>query len=620
MKKQESVKPKPDAAKPKTDTLKKPPLFSDEKIKQEEKRFINTYIESNGSAIKILAKLYKGYYGKLFLSAVFYLIKNLPVYFVPLITAALIDLVVAPTENSTRLFVTYLIIAVFLYLLNIPFHMLHMKYFSHAKRSVEAGLRGAMIRKLQQLSISFHKEMESGRIQSKVMRDVESIENFSNQLVMSALAALLNVIVTSIIIITKNYVVFFIFLVSLPVAVLSALPFKKIMRRQNSDFRKEMETTSSEVLDMVELVPITRAHALENKEINKLTKQIINVAKRGYALDITQSLFGSVSWVIMSLFQLLCLGVCVFLAMKKQITVGDISVYSGYFSQLLAQISNVIALLPIFAKGLESINSVGEILKSYDVENYKNKKKVPELHGSFEFNNVFFHYNDDERFVLKDLSLKVEAGETIALVGESGSGKSTVVNMAIGFFTPNSGEVLIDGKNINTLDMHSLRKHIAVVPQNTILFNGTIKNNITYGRPGVTKEEIDRAVEAANLKKVIDKLPDGINTDIGEHGGKLSGGQRQRISIARAIIRNPDVIIFDEATSALDTVSEAEIQAAINNLSADKTTFIVAHRLSTIRNADKIAVMQNGTCVEFGTYDELMEKQGEFYKYKMTQL
>ena len=221
--------------------------------------------------------------------------------------------------------------------------------------------------------------------------------------------------------------------------------------------------------------------------------------------------------------------------------------------------------------------------------------------------------------MLKDFNLSVKPGETIALVGESGSGKSTVVNMAIGLFTATSGSITIDGRDIKDLDMHSVRKRIAVVPQNTILFNGTIKENITYGRPGVTKKELDDAIEAANLKYVIEKLPDGINTDIGEHGGKLSGGQRQRISIARAIIRNPDVIVFDEATSALDSVSEAEIQAAINNLTKDRTTFIVAHRLSTIRTADKIAVVNNGTCVEYGTYDELMAKKGEFYRYKMTQ-
>lgn len=592
--------------------------FDDLKIKQDEEQFIKTYIENEGSAIKILSRFYRGYYGRLFLSAIFYVIKSLCGWFVPLITAALIDLVIERPENLKMRLIVYICTALFLYTLNVPFHALHIKHFSIAKRSVEAGLRGAMIRKLQQLSISFHKEMESGRIQSKVMRDVEAIETFSNHII-TVFAAIMNVIVTSIIIICKNFTVFSIFLVAVPAGVITIIPFRNIMRKQNRNFRKEMEITSSEVMDMVELVPITRAHALENKEINKMTKQVTNVARRGYELDMTQSIFGSVNWVVISLFQLLCLVICVIMALDGKITVGDITVYTSYFSQLIGQVSGVYSLLPIFSKGLESVNSVGEILKSYDVEDYKNKKKMTTLKGKFEFKNVFFHYADDDRLVLKDLNLTVKAGETIALVGESGSGKSTIVNMAIGFFKPNSGDVFIDDKNVKDIDMRSLRRHIAVVPQNTILFNGTIKENITYGRPNVTKAEIEKAIEAANLKSVIDKLPNGINTDIGEHGGKLSGGQRQRISIARAIIRNPDVIIFDEATSALDTVSEAEIQSAINNLSKDKTTFIVAHRLSTIRNADKIAVMQNGTCVEFGTYDELMEKKGEFYKYKITQ-
>ena len=232
---------------------------------------------------------------------------------------------------------------------------------------------------------------------------------------------------------------------------------------------------------------------------------------------------------------------------------------------------------------------------------------------------MFFHYNDDDRLVIKDFNLSVKQGETIAFVGESGSGKSTIVNLAIGLFKATSGEITIDGKNIKDLDMRSLRRHIAVVPQNTILFNGTIKENITYGRQGVSKAELTSVIEAANLTNVIEKLPNGLNTDIGEHGGKLSGGQRQRISIARALIRDPDVIIFDEATSALDSVSEAEIQSAINNLTNNRTTFIVAHRLSTIKNADKIAVMKDGKCVEFGTYDELMKLKGEFYNYKITQ-
>lgn len=598
--------------------------FSDEQIAREENDFIKTYTERKGGAFKILALLYKTHIWRLLLSAVFYAIKVSPTWILPIITANLINIAALnaagkPPENMVMQIVWNVVIAAVSLLLNIPFHMLHVKYFSIARRHVEAGLRGAMIRKLQQLSISFHKEMQSGRIQSKVMRDVEAVEALSSQIFNTVLDVLLSMSVTIAVVVYKNPLVFLIFLVTIPVAVVTMLPFKKSMKKENHLFRKEMESTSSKVMDMVELVPITRAHALENDEINKLTDQVTQVAKRGYKLDLVQSLFGSVSWVIFSFFQVLCLVCSVILALNDQIGIGDISLYQTYFTSLVAKVAGIVALLPIITKGTESIHSIGEILSSYDVEDYKGKEKLRSLRGEYEFKDIKFHYADDDRLVLKGLNLKINQGETIAFVGESGSGKTTIINMAIGFYKPTEGEMYIDGKKASDLDLHSYRQHIAVVPQNTILFSGTIRDNITYGKTDVTEEEVLAAVEAANLRSVIAKLPDGLDTNIGEHGDKLSGGQRQRISIARAIIRKPDVIIFDEATSALDTVSEAEIQNAINNLTRDKTTFIVAHRLSTIRQADKIAVMRDGQCVEFGTYDELMKKKGEFYTYKTMQ-
>ena len=243
---------------------------------------------------------------------------------------------------------------------------------------------------------------------------------------------------------------------------------------------------------------------------------------------------------------------------------------------------------------------------------------MKKLDGSYEFKDVYFKY-DDKTPVLNGFSLTVKPGETVALVGESGSGKSTVLNLVIGFNKPESGSFKIDGIDAGDIDMRSYRRFISVVPQNSILFSGTIRENITYGRRHVTDELLNYAVKAARLESVIEKLPDGLDTMVGEHGAKLSGGQRQRISIARAIIRNPRVIIFDEATSALDSVTESEIQKAIENLTENRTTFIVAHRLSTIKNADKIAVVDNGRCVEYGTYDELMAKKGQFYRLKQMQ-
>ena len=221
--------------------------------------------------------------------------------------------------------------------------------------------------------------------------------------------------------------------------------------------------------------------------------------------------------------------------------------------------------------------------------------------------------------MLENFSLHVKAGETISFVGESGCGKTTTLNLVLGFNLATKGQVLIDGKDIRDIDLHSYRSHIAIVPQNSVLFTGTIRENITYGVENASEEDLMAAIEAARLTDFISKLPDGLDTVLTEHGANLSGGQRQRISIARAIIRKPSVIIFDEATSALDTVSEREIQKAIDNLTENHTTFIVAHRLSTIRNADRIAFLKNGKCQEIGTFDELMEKKGLFYEMQSMQ-
>ena len=276
-------------------------------------------------------------------------------------------------------------------------------------------------------------------------------------------------------------------------------------------------------------------------------------------------------------------------------------------------------LLPTIAKGIESVNSIGEVLLSEDVEQNEGKKQLEDVTGTFDFCDVSFHYKNSDKPVLNHFNLHIKQGETIALVGESGAGKSTSLNLVIGCHLADGGKVLLDGNDMKEIDLRTYRKHLAVVPQTSILFSGTIRENITYGNEHVTDEELERVIRAANLTDLMESLPHGVDTVVGEHGGKLSGGQRQRIAIARALIRDPEVIVLDEATSALDSISEKLIQEALGNLTKGRTTFIVAHRLSTIRDADKIAVLADGHCVEYGTFEELMEQKGEFYKMKMIQ-
>lgn len=581
--------------------------------------FIESYRRHRGHPIAILVSLYKGNYHKFILAVICFFIKHACVWVLPIITANIINDVTTGNPNTLHNILIYAIIEVGLIGINIPMNYLYTAYKSLATRYAETGLRKALIRKLQQLSISYHVETQSGRLQSKIMRDVEAVETLSTQMFLSILNIALNIGVALVVTASKSIMVFVFFLFTAPVAAITMVSFRTAMRTRNNEFRKEMEETSARVMEMVELVPVTRAHALEDEEVEKMSGQLFAVAEKGYKLDLVQALFGSVGWAIFQVFQVVCLAFTGYLALRGRILAGDITLYQSYFATVVNQVSAIVTLLPTITKGIESVNSIGEVLLSDDVEVNEGKEKLTEVSGVFDFRDVGFHYKGNENRVLHHLNLHVEQGETIALVGESGAGKSTILNLVIGFHLTEEGQVLLDGRNMNSIDLRTYRKYLAVVPQTSILFSGTIRDNITYGCDNVTEEELDAVIKAANLSDLVASLPKGLDTTVGEHGGKLSGGQRQRISIARALIRNPKVIVLDEATSALDSISEKLIQEALHNLTNGRTTFIVAHRLSTIRDADKIAVIADGHCVEYGTFGELMALQGEFYRMKVIQ-
>lgn len=585
-----------------------------------EKALLETFRRNEGSSLKTLIGIYKGHYLKLFFSILFFAIKHSPVWVLPIVTSNIINVATERPDHAGTIILINALIMSFFVIQNIFTNYIHTWLYAKTVRNVERGLRSSLVRKLQQLSITYHNEMQSGRLQSKIMRDVEQIETLSSQIFITVLSILLNVFVAFGVVIFKSLTVFLFFLATIPVAVCLMVTFRSKIKRYNADFRKEMEETSVKVMEMVELIPVTRAHALERQETQKMDHQLGNVAEKGLKLDMIQTYFSSISWVAFQLFQVICLAFTGYLAAKGRISVGEVVMYQTYFSSIVNQVSNVITLLPTISKGLESVDSIGDILLCHDVEDNKNKRKVKTITGNITFDHVTFQYPDAEAPVLKDLSLQIKAGETVAFVGSSGAGKTTILNMVIGFIKANSGRILIDDMDLNSLNLQSYRSHIAVVPQQSILFSGTIRENITYGMDNISEEMLYKVIKAANLEDVIAALPEGLDTMITEHGSNLSGGQRQRISIARAFIRDPRILILDEATSALDTISEKKIQDAIHNLVQDRTTLIVAHRLSTIRDADKIAVVGNGGIEEFGTYDELLDLKGEFYRLKNLQI
>ena len=589
-------------------------------LDKQDQRFVNAYRKYKDNPFRVLLALYKGQYHKFLISAFFYLIKHSPALFSPLLLANVINGVLEGGEAATRAIFLNVGIWLGLLLIHLPANYLHAKYKSAITRSTEAGLRAAIVKKVSELSISYHVQTRSGKLQSKIIRDVEAIETLSSQLFVNLVNIVMNTAIILTITAAKNRLILLFFILVAPIASLTIISFRKRIRKANQSYRLEMEETSAMVMEMVEMVPATRAHALEEVERDRMVKQLEQTAEKGYKLDIIQSNFGAVGWVVFQVFQALCLGFTAFMALQGAIKVGDITFYQSGFTSVVNQVTAFINLLPIITKGLESISSVGEVLTSDDVEVNEGKAQLKDLHGAYSFQHVGYTYPHTEESILKDVTLEVAPGKTIAIVGESGAGKSTLISLIIGFMLPKQGKILIDGQDIKEIDLKSYRRFISVVPQTPLLFTGTLKDNITYGMEEATDEQIEQAIEAANLKQFVDDLPDGLNTILDEHGANLSGGQRQRISIARAIIRNPKVILLDEATSALDVISEREIQKAMKKLIHGRTTFVVAHRLSTIRDADWIVVMDHGVITEQGTYTELMDKQGVFYHMESLQI
>ncbi|MBS7298788.1 MAG: ABC transporter ATP-binding protein [Eubacteriales bacterium] len=566
--------------------------------------------------VKILVRILGANWFKILISCFLNIVKALGIWLLPIITANIIDAVTNPTEDVYKIIAINAVLLFVVFIQNVPTHTLYAKYTDTMLRNIGAGLRNTMVRKLQQLSITYYKEIESGRVQSKFLRDIEAIEFFNAHFVKTVLIALINIIISVCITLSKSGEVTIFYALIVPVNVLLVNFFRKKMRANNFMFRQENETMSANLTTMIEMIPVTKAHGLENEEIARLEANIKKLKEKGFIVDRTNAYFGSIVWVVGQIMSGVCLVFSALLALKGMISVGDIVVFQSYFNNISGNVQSIVNIYPELAKGLESVRSVSEIVLSDNIEDNRDKIPLRYVHGSLSFENVSYRYPGADKDTIKDFTLEVNPGECIAFVGSSGSGKSTIMNMIIGFLKPTSGVFKIDGKPIEELSLPTYRHHISVVPQNSILFKGSIRDNITYGLVGITEEQIQDVIDKANIREFLPLLSNGIDTIVGEHGDKLSGGQKQRISIARALIRDPSILILDEATSALDNISEHHVQKAISSLLKDRTTFIVAHRLSTIRDADRIVVMDEGKIVEIGTYDELMEKKGHFYELK----
>ncbi|HUO07616.1 MAG TPA: ABC transporter ATP-binding protein [Phycisphaerae bacterium] len=591
-----------------------------ELLENELRRISDIEFHSN-HPMKTLWILFRGQRRRLAVAVVAFVIKQSPVWVMPIVIGNVINATMAGGPSLKYDVLLNSVVLTVLLLLNIPLHTLYSYLLSKSVREVQLHMRAALLMRLQQFSMSYFVRFNSGRLQSKILRDVEVIQTLSRAAYDTGLSSLCSVVATAVVIITKRqYGVLAFFLLATPLAVMLTRGFRRKMARRNEEFRTGIESVSAQISEMVEMLPVTRAHALEEKESMRVRDKLEGTRIAGTRLDTLNELFGACSWVSFNLFTFACFIFTIVLVLFHKMPIGDVVMYQALFTTVIGTISTMTLLYPQLSTGMESLRSIGEILELTEIEEYNARTPVKSVEGGFKFENVSYRYPETDRLAIDHLSLEVRPGECVAVVGESGSGKSTLMGLIIGFHHPTEGSLLLDGHDMKTLNLRQYRRSLAVVPQQIQLFSGTIRENITYGLDEVSEEAFQQVLDTANVREFIAQLPRGVETTIGPSGATLSGGQRQRVAIARALIRNPKVIILDEATSGLDVISEQLVQEAISRLVRGRTTFIVAHRLSTIRHADKVVVLDHGRLIEYGPQQELLQKNGAFSRLKILQI
>ncbi|WP_109209122.1 MULTISPECIES: ABC transporter ATP-binding protein [Microbacterium] len=567
------------------------------------------------SVLKLLARRP----GRMALALLAFACKEIPLWFLPVVTAEIIDIVATGGEVSTVLI--WFSVAAVLLLQNYPMHIVYTRNFMTVVRDTGADLRNALAARLQSLSIGYHTRVSSSIVQTKVVRDVENVELMLQQVthpLLSATMVLIGAIVMTAIAVPQFLPVY---ALAVPVALVLRWALSRRSRARNEVFRREVEGFAARVGEMASLIPVTRAHGLERTAVSRVQAGADGVRRAGLHLDMLNGHVASISWVAMQLLGLGCLVLAAIFALTGilPITPGEVVLLSTYFTLLTQGLTSLLMLIPVGARGLESMRSISEVLQEPDLEQNEGKRAVDRVGGHLELRHVSHRYDGAERDAVHDVSLDITPGETVAFVGSSGSGKSTMLNLVLGFVRPTAGRILLDGADMQELDLRTVRQSVSVVPQESVLFEGTIRENIAYGLDDVSDERLREALRDANAAEFVDRLPENWDTVVGERGARLSGGQRQRLAIARALVRDPRILLLDEATSALDPESEELVKEALNRLMKGRTTLVVAHRLSTIRQADRIVVLEHGEVVEVGAHDDLVAAAGRYAHLHATQ-
>ena len=479
-------------------------------------------------------------------------------------------------------------------------------------------IRKAVFEKLQRLSMSFYDKHKTGTIMSYVTNDVSALQSAMVDNVVEMITETVILVASIVMMIYLDWKLFLVTFATFPVVLFFIDSFGKRIRKSGSRIQEAAADITSVLQEVASSPRVIKSFVREGYEVERFDKENMNNfrANMKYA-QLSSTLTPTIEFVA-------AVGVSIILwyggnsVINGSITAGSLVAFLTYAVNISNPIKRLSRVIGNIQKALAAAQRVFDVLDlPEDIKNAPDAKALPKVKGDVRFNDVSFAYNENEE-VLSHVSFEVKPGEMVAFVGPSGAGKSTVASLLPRFYDAINGSITIDGQDIRKVTLDSLREQVGIVPQETVLFNGSVYDNILYGRLDATREEVEAAAKAANAHDFIMQLPDGYETMLGDRGMNISGGQRQRISIARAILKNPQILILDEATSALDTESERVVQEALDRLMVGRTSFVIAHRLSTIKNADKIMVLEKGQLIEQGNHDELLAMDGLYaHLYKI---
>ena len=479
---------------------------------------------------------------------------------------------------------------------------------------VTYGLRNEVYTHLHALSLSYYNKNETGRIMASVTQDVGRLQDFISDGLQEAIRDVLTLVIICIILFALNPGLAALILLPTPLLVWATLRFGKRLHAIYRPLWHRWAGLSALLADTIPGVRVVKAFAQEQREVGKFKGRSLDLLQGELRVAWMRSLFGPVMTFITSIGTIIIWWVGGRDILAGELTLGDFVAFTSYMYRFYGPVESLCRLNHRFQRAATSAERVFEVLDTHpEVIDQPGAMTMPPIEGRVEFRGVHFGYEEDKP-VIEDLNFVVEPGEMIGLAGHSGAGKSTLINLICRFYEPQEGAILIDGHDARQVNLKSLREQIGVVLQDPFLFNGTVADNIAYGHPAASLEQIVAAAKAANAHDFIMNMADGYDTLVGERGTRVSGGERQRLSIARAILRDPRILILDEATSNVDTETESQIQEALERLVQGRTTFAIAHRLSTLKNSHRLLILDKGKLAEIGTHDELIEQDGIYAK------